>query len=98
MPINVIGTFPSVVNPSMLQAVTKIYRRRAAMYINPERLRLADLMLRASSLGIGLADIDGDARRRQPWIDAIRAAEPHIQRELELRPGAVFARNVDAYL
>lgn len=98
VPINWIGTFPSIVNPSMLQAVTKIYRHRAAMYVNPERLRLADLKVRAAGLGISPADIDGNIAQRQPWIDAIRAAEPQMQTEIALWPGAVFAYNVDAYL
>ena len=97
MPINSIGSFPLAVNPSMLQAVTKIYRRHASTLVNPERLRLADLKLRAADLGIYPADI-GDNARRQPWIDAIRAAEPQMQTEVALWPGALFAYNSDAYL
>ena len=98
MPINKIGSFPLVVNPSMLQAVTKIYRHRASTYVNLERSTLAVLKQRAADLGISPADIHGCPTRRQPWIDAIRAAEPQKQMEVALRPGAVFAYNSDAYL
>ena len=70
MPINKIGSFPLLVNPSMLQAVTKIYRHRASTYVNPERSTLAVLKQRALLIWASAQQIPMAAvqqSRRSKW-------------------------------